>query len=203
MSNEIPEISDVPVTKYVSRKGRIQMLGTPWKMALTALITFALTFSTTQFMNSKDDPAKAIAKLGAYYLSSGELIRQAKTLNQELFWLGPLDDSVFTAIINTEGVGTVFYWPKGTTKINPTVPRRVVRSYPNLTIYSEGSHPLNLPEDIRIVDYPTARMIYGVKNMDYQTFYFTAKAIIVEVHYAATHTEKELLANADKLDRVR
>ena len=75
MTSVIPEISDQPVSNYVSRRGRIQIIGTPWKMAITAIVTFAITFSVMQIVNSKDDPAKQIAKLGAYFLSSGELIR--------------------------------------------------------------------------------------------------------------------------------
>lgn len=38
--------------------------------------------------------------------------------------------------------------------------------------------------------------------MDYQTFFFNGSATIVEVHYAAPHTEKELLANAQLIRLV-
>ena len=179
------------------------MMGTPWKMAITAIVTFAITFSAIQFSNSKNDPKKEIAKMGAVFLSSGELIRQAKTLKQDLYWMGPVDDSVFTALISSEGIGTVFYWPAGTSRFNPNVPRRVIRSYPNLTIYSSESHPLSLPADIRSVDYPTVKMQYGIKHMEYQTFFFKANSTIVEVHYAQPHSEAELVADSDRLDFVR
>lgn len=203
MTNEIPEISDLPITNYVSQKGRFQRMGTTWKMVLTAIVTFAITFSVVQFTNSRESTKKEIANMGAVFLSSGEMIRQAKTLKQDLYWMGPVDDSVFTAIVSSEGVGTVFYWPAGTSRFNPNVPRRVIRSYPNLTIYSGDSHPLSLPADIRSVDYPAIKMQYGIKHMDYQTFFFKNNSTIVEVHYAQPHSEAELVADSDRLDLVR
>ena len=203
MSSRIPEISDLPIRNYVSRKGRFQMMGTPWKMALTAIVTFAITFSTVQFSNSKNDPRKEITKMGAVFLSSGELIRQTKTLKQKLFWVGPLENSVFTAIVNSEGVGTLFYWPPRTSKLNPATPGMVVRTYSNLTIYSADVHPLNLEADIRSFDYPTARMVYGIGHMDYQTFFFSASDFIAEIHYAVPQTEQQLLAEADNINWVR
>ena len=175
-------------------------------MALIALLasglTFGITFGVMQYSNSTNGPAKHLNKMGAVFMSPTELVQQVKTLGGQYFWLGPVDESVFTAVTTQEGVGTVIYWPAGTNAINFNIPRRVVRVYPSLTVYASENHPTNKPEDIREIRYTNGKMQYGIRNMDYQTFIYADGGPIVEIHYAAPQSASALEANAALLSQI-
>jgi hypothetical protein len=170
-------------------------------MGITAIITFAATFAVFQYFSSSAPASAQFRIIGGQYLSDTEMIRQVTTLKQDFYWVGQVDQSNFTAAINSDGVAMLFYWPAGTSAKNFNTPRRIVRTYENLAMYVSEYHPLNPPDSLASIEMQSGKMQYSTEDMYYQTF-FLNNGKIVEVHYSTIKTPSEMLTQAALLTKI-
>ncbi len=169
--------SAVPENETSSRKEKLQNLinslstsfifKTRRNVAIfTAVITFVVTMSFSSLFapNQLDTTTLAARISGGVALSESELREVVDSINQTVYWAGPLRGAKYT--INAQNVNTIYvrYLPDGKGISDQTPQFRVIATYKQVNAYDATLTAGNQENGISFVK-PNGTVVYYNKNV--------------------------------------
>lgn len=175
-----------------------------WYLGADALLSIALVFGGYSLYTNMTSDEHILQHVGAEVMTSQEVIEHVHENNVLAYWLGSFPRYEYTMNHANPDVTDIFYWKKGTQKLDTKLFLYEVKTYRNQKAWDARAHTMlattntetiNVNEDLTIRINPTS--MRGVIAT------FVSKPEIVALAYPAPQKVQDMVKNVESLRLVQ
>lgn len=174
-----------------------------WYLGVDALLSVALVFGGYSLYVEMTSDSHSLVHVGAETMTSEELVEHANENDVLAYWLGSFPGYEYTMNHANPDVADIFYWQKGTQKLDTKLFLYEVKTYRNQRAWDLRSHTflattnietITVNKDVTIRINPTS--MRGVIAT------FISRPEIVALAYPTPQKLQDMVKNVESLRRV-
>lgn len=175
-----------------------------WYLGADALLSVALVFGGYSLYVEMTSDSHSLVHVGAEAVTSKELVEHANENNVLAYWLGSFPGYEYTINHANPDVADIFYWQKGTQKLDTKLFLYEVKTYRNQKAWDARAHTILATantETIAINKSITIRINRG--SMKGVIVTFAHRPEIVGIAYPTRRDLAEMIKNVQSLELLQ
>lgn len=175
-----------------------------WYLGADALLSVVLVFGGYSLYVEMASDSHSLVHVGAEAVPSEELVKHANENNVLAYWLGSFPGYEYTMNHANPDVADIFYWQKGTQKLDTKPFLYEVKTYRNQKAWDARAHTLLATantETIAISNVVTIRINRG--SMKGVIVTFAHRPEIVGIAYPKPQSLEAMIKNIESLEPIQ